>query len=152
MREEKKVDKETAIRYLLHYDQLKKEYETEKQGALAKHGGNAGGHSSQPGAPTEQAALASIAYDESHEEYTWLKTVEFVQKTIGERKSIFLACRREVERQKCGQWVVPTQTRFADALKERFFDNGAWISERTVRNYWWDLVGMAVEIHLRLQK
>ena len=151
-------DKKTAEVYLLHYPDRLKEYRMRKAGALAKRRNDSGGGGgSMPGAPTEQAAVASISYDERHDEYYWLKAVEVVQRVIGERKSIFLACRREADRRNSharGQkpWVITTQMLFVEALGERFFDSGQWVSERTVRRYWRDIISKVANIHLRLKK
>lgn len=128
-----------------------------KAGALAKRRNDSGGGGgSMPGAPTEQAAVASISYDERHDEYYWLKAVEVVQRVIGERKSIFLACRREADRRNShvrGQrpWVAMTQMLFVQAIERRFFDSGSWISEKTIRRYWQELIAKVVDIHLRLK-
>lgn len=150
-------DKKTAEEYLLHYTVKMAEYKLRKAGALARNRGESGGGGNMPGAPTEQVAVASISYDERHDEYYWLKAVEVVQRVIGERKSIFLACRREADRRNSharGQkpWVITTQMLFVEALGERFFDSGQWVSECTVRRYWRDIVSKVVDIHLRLKK
>ena len=151
------LDKRMASDYLLHYDEKLREYKERKKDALSAKRSEGGGHSSQPGAPTEQAAIASIAYDEKHDEYYWLKAVEFLQRSMGEHKNMFLRCRREVDRRNekaKGQkaWVDQTQTLFVDALERRFFDNGQWVSGRTVRRYWHEIIMKAVDIHLRLKK
>ena len=151
------LDKRMASDYLLHYDEKLREYKERKKDALSVKRSEGGGHSSQPGAPTEQAAIASIAYDEKHDEYYWLKAVEFLQRSMGERKSMFLKCRREADRQLAKAkghkpWVTLTQTLFTSAIEKRFFDNGNWISERTVRTYWQSMCSRVVDIHLRLIK
>ena len=150
-------DKKTASEYLLHYAEKLKEYKAAKADELSKGKSEGGGHGSMPGAPTEQAAVASVAYDEKHDAYYWLKAVEVVQWAIGERKSIFLACRREAEKYNehvKGQrpWVVMTQMLFVQAIERRFFDSGNWISDYTVRKYWHEIIAKVVDIHLRLKK
>ena len=150
-------DKKTASEYLLHYAEKLKEYKAAKADELSKGKSEGGGHGSMPGAPTEQAAVASVAYDEKHDAYYWLKAVEVVQRAIGERKSIFLACRRDAEKYNehvKGQrpWVAMTQMLFVRAIERRFFDSGSWISEKTVRLYWRELIAKVVDLHLRLKK
>ncbi len=110
-------DRRTAERYLLHYHQLLKEYEEERRRVVDgepvvdagqpsvmsafPEGGKVenvgGGRGNLPGSPTERKALKAVAYDERQEAYTWLKAVEIVQRSLGERKNIFIEIRRSAE-------------------------------------------------------
>lgn len=151
------ADRRKASEMLLHYEQKLADYKAQKEDDLSRNKPHGGGHGSMPGAPTEAEAVASVSYDEKHDEYYWLKAVEIVQKAIDERKSMFLKCRREADRQLAKAkghkpWVTLTQTLFTSAIEKRFFDNGNWISERTVRTYWQSMCSRVVDIHLRLIK
>ncbi len=170
-------DRRTAERYLLHYHQLLKEYEEDRRRAVEgepivdvgqpsvmkafPEGGkveNVGGGGNLPGSPTESKALKIVAYDEGQEAYTWLKAVEIVQRSLGERKNIFIEIRRgaevnamEAKSQGRPGWVTYCQMRYQAAMEERFLEGVRYISEKTIRLWWGQIVGRVADVHARLK-
>lgn len=149
---ERKELKSTAVRYLIHYDEMRREYERRKAEALSQpHGDNVGGKSNWPGDPVASRVVNSISYDEKHAEHYWIEAVDmFLKKGAGTRKKIFLEARRAVEREirnTKGQhaWVVATQMQYIGALRERY-KKDEWISERSVRETWSNMVQSVINI------
>ena len=157
---EMKRDRETARDYLLFYDVRLAEYNRQKEEELSlqsRPDKPPGGGNNGVGNPTEAQALRIVRYDESHPEYYWLKAVEILQRSLGERKNIFIKVRREAEVKKVSgvgrpAWVVYTQMHYMRELEERFLNGEVSISENYVRNLWRELVNQTVEIYLRLKK
>ena len=155
-----KRDRETARDYLLFYDARLAEYNRRKEEELSSQprpDNTQGGGSSGVGNPTEAQALRIVRYDESHPEYYWLKAVEILQRSLGERKNIFIKVRREAETKKVNgvgrpAWVVYTQMHYLRELEERFLNGEVSISEKRVKAMWRELVDKTVEIYLRLKK
>lgn len=147
-------DRATAESFLLFYADKLADYEREKANAMLPLGtvdeNLGGGRSGIISKPTEAIALRSAHYDESHDEYYWLRAVEILQKNLDKRKIIFLKLRREAEKHKHGNvgrpsWVVYTQRRFYE-------ENQSWLGERTIKAWWKQILEYVVEIHLRLKK
>jgi len=153
-------DRETAREYLLFYDTRLAEYNRIKEEELSAHprpDNIAGGGGNGVGNPTETQALKRAQYDEAHPEYYWLKAVEILQRSLGERKNIFIKVRREAEAKKVNgvgrpAWVVYTQMHYMQELEERFLNGEVSISEIRVKTMWKELVDKTVEIYLRLKK
>ncbi|MCR5176649.1 MAG: hypothetical protein K6C05_07325 [Anaerovibrio sp.] len=154
-----KRDRETAREYLLFYDIRLTEYNRKKADELSSQprpDNPQGGGNNGVGNPTESQALRIVRYDESHPEYYWLKAVEILQRSLGERKNIFIKVRREAEVKKVSgvgrpAWVVYTQMHYMRELEDRFLNGAVSISENYVRNLWRELVNQTVEIYLRLK-
>lgn len=152
-----KRDRETARDYLLFYDTRLAEYNRRKEEELSfkpRLDNTQGDRNNGVGNPTENQALRIVRYDESHPEYYWLKAVEILQRSLGERKNIFIKVRREAEVKKVSvvgrpAWVVYTQMHYMRELEERFLNSEVSISENYVRNLWRELVNQTVEIYLR---
>lgn len=155
-----KRDRETARDYLLFYDARLAEYNRIKEEELSyqsRPDNTPGGGKTGVGNPTESQALRVVRYDEAHTEYYWLKAVEILQRSLGERKNIFIKVRREAEIKKVNgigrpAWVVYTQMHYMRELEERFLNGEVSISENYVRSLWRELVNQTVEIYLRLKK
>ena len=155
-----KRDRETARDYLLFYDTRLAEYNRRKEEELASQPrpeNTPGGGNNGVGNPTESQALRIVRYDESHPEYYWLKAVEILQRSLGERKNIFIKVRREAEVKKVSgvgrpAWVVYTQMHYMMELEERFLNDYVSISEKRIKAMWRELVDKTVEIYLRLKK
>lgn len=155
-----KRDREIARDYLLFYDTRLAEYNRRKEEELSsqpRSDNTQGGRNNGVGNPTESQALRSVRYDESHSEYYWLKAVEILQRSLGERKNIFIKVRREAEVKKVSgvgrpAWVVYTQMHYMMELEERFLSDYVSISEKRIKAMWRELVDKAVEIYLRLKK
>jgi len=168
------ADRRTAERYLLHYPELLKEYEEVRRVAVngeplvdagqtpilekVREENTGGGRCNLPGNPTEEKALKAVSYDEKQEAYTWLKAVEIVQRSLGERKNIFIEIRRKAEAQAMearGQgrpaWVVYCQMHYQEAIAERFLDGCRYVSEKTIRTWWGQLVDRVADVHARLE-
>lgn len=158
--EESEKDEQYAEHYLLHYEQERRAYEEAKAEAARKEndGNTGGGKGNLPGKPTESAAIREVEFDAQYEPYLWLKAVEYAQAGLGERKNIFIKVRREAERSCRGKgpgrpsWVVFTQLHYIEAVQQRFLQDMAYISEKTVRLWWHDIVRRVMEIRLRLSK
>ena len=173
-------DRRTAERYLLHYPELLKDYEESRRVVVegepvvdagkppviapfpdpekGREENAGGGRSNLPGNPTEARALKAATYDEKQDAYTWLKAVEIVQRSLGERKNIFVEIRRSAETQSLGTrgqgrpgWVVYCQMQYQAAIAERFLDGGRYVSEKTIRTWWGQLVDRVADVHARLQ-
>lgn len=171
-------DRRTAERYLLHYPQLLKEYEEGRRVAVdgepivdagkppvivpfsdPENGRkeNAGG-GSMPGNPTEAKAMRAVAYDEQHGAYAWLKAVEIIQRSLGERKNIFIEIRREAEAKAMlsrahGRpgWVTYCQMHYQAAVEERFLEGAGYVGERTIKEWWRQLVDKVADVHARIK-
>lgn len=173
-------DRRTAERYLLHYHQLLKEYEEDRRRAVegepivdagqplvmvpfsdpekGRVENVGGGRGNLPGSPTESKALKAVAYDESQEAYTWLKAVEIVQRSLGERKNIFIEIRRDAEKEAMenkGQgrpgWVTYCQMKYQAAMEERFLEGAHYVGARTIREWWGQLVGKVAAVRARIK-
>lgn len=154
-------DRKVAEGYILNYAVLKKEYELRKAEWLERirppaDTNTGGGKGNLPGHPAEDAAIKSVEYDAEHPEYLWLKAVGISLRTFGERKRIFISCRQEAERHNIGGrgrhgWVVYTQRRYCEEIENRFINANGWLGERTVREWWRQILECIVEIRLRLK-
>lgn len=157
MREDRKV----AEGYILQYAALQKRYEREKaawmeQSRPPADTNTGGGKGNLPGHPVESAAIKSAEYDAEHPEYLWLRAVGIALRTFGERKRIFIACRQEAEQQGRfwrGQkmWVLYTQRRYGEEISKRYINGNGWVSDRTIKAWWRQILDRIVEIHLRLK-
>lgn len=155
-----KRDREIARDYLLAYDTRLAEYNRRKEEELSVHPraeNTLGGGNNGVGNPTESQAIKSTLYDEKHDEYYWLKAVEILQRSLGERKNIFIKVRREAEEKKVSgvgrpAWVIYTQMHYMKELENRFLNSDISISEMRVKTLWKELVDKTVEIYLRLKK
>ena len=94
------ADLKMAERYLLHYEKELAEYEAAKAAFMAGQQGQCGGRGNLPGKPVEAQAIRGVEFDNSYVGYPWLKAVEIVQRSLGERKNIFIQVRREAEKKK----------------------------------------------------
>lgn len=154
-------DRHTAEAFILEYQARREKYEQQKEEELEKMKDNDGGPSGNlPSSPTERAAVLSVQYDQDHwGEYSWLQAVEVAMKTFGERKHIFIAVRREADskvhrvkaRGRHG-WVVYTQRRYSEEINKRFINDMGWLADRTVKQWWHQIIDSVVEIHLRIGK
>jgi rhodanese-related sulfurtransferase len=172
------ADRRTAERYLLHYPELLKDYEAARRVAVdgepvvdadkppmmepfpkdGKIENVGGGRSNLSGNPTEARALKAAAYDEKQDAYAWLKAVEIVQRSLGERKNIFIEIRREAEAQAMEArvqgrpgWVVYCQMHYQNAIAERFLDSARYVGERTIREWWGQLISRVAAVHARIK-
>lgn len=155
---EMRRDLKNAEYFLLNYEQEMRSYEDAKEESKAlpcAHDEKAGTRrGSMAGHPTEANALKNVMFDDTYPAYPWLKAVEIVQRGLGERKLIFLQVRRMAERQHRGRgrkaWVVFVQNRYIDAVQRRYLSDMTYVSEKTVRLWWRDIVRRTVEIYCRL--
>ena len=151
-------DRRTAADYLLHYAARLADYERAKAEQLGRrHGAGVPGRASLPGKPTEAQAVRSASYDEEHmEEYRWLKAVAIAERTLSDRKLLFLQARREAERhgRGCGKgrpsWIAYTQARFSELVADRFLQADEELYRRTAIRWWRQIVMFAAEIHARI--
>lgn len=174
-------DRRTAERYLLHYPELLKDYEAARRVVVdgepvvdagkppvmasfpdpekGREENVGGGWGNLPGNPTEAKALRAVSYDEKQDAYTWLKAVEIVQRSLGERKNIFVEIRRNAEAQALearGQgrpgWVVYCQMKYQAAIEERFLEEARYVSDKTIKKWWGQLVDKVSDVHARINK
>ena len=154
-------DRKNAEKYLLHYHELLADYKAAKQEYLEGMPKQASyGRSNIPGKPTEGKAIKSVSYDEEHsDEFNWLKAVEICERTLADRKLIFLKVRRDAENHNSNThgrgrrgWVVYAQKHFTEEVQRRFLQPEAYLSERTAHAWWDNMISFTVEAHLRLKK
>lgn len=155
-------DRKVAEGYILNYAVLKKEYELRKAEWLERirppaDTNTGGGKGNLPGHPAEDAAIKSVEYDADHSEYLWLKAVGIAFRTFDAKRRIYIACRQRAEHdsnQWRGRksWVVYTQMSYDEEIKKHFINLNGWMSERTVRRWWRQIIDRVVEIHLRIKK
>ena len=139
--------------YLLNFREESQKYELQKTEFLAAPGpideNVGGGRSSLPGAPTEKQALRSVGYDEKQETYYWLKAVEIAVRGLSDKKRLFLEVRRKVGNEH--RWVAITQMRYLEALEHKCLIPDPWISDETIRRWWYSIVRRTVEIYFALK-
>lgn len=154
-------DRKLAEDFILNYENHKKDYERKKRDWLEQSRppvdtNIGGGKGNLPGHPVEDMAIKSADYDAERPRYLWLRAVGIALRTFGERKRIFIACRQEAEHHNIGGrgrhgWVVYTQRRYAEEIENRFINANGWMSDKTVRLWWQQILECIVEIHLRLK-
>ena len=141
--------------YLLNYDAELKLYEQGKAEFLSRNPpideNVGGGRPNLPGAPTERKALQSVGYDEKHDAYYWLKAVEISWKGLSDRKKLFLDIRRQADKEQGARWVTFTQMRYLEAIEKRYIIRDPWVSDETIRRWWYGIVRRTVEIYLALK-
>ena len=153
-------DRREAEYYLLHYEAELKDYTASRSQLFDNPPApdeNRGIKGNLPGRPTETKALALVSHDETCPRWKWLKAVEIVQRGLGERKNIFISIRRRAETESRRSpvkgrpaWVVYTQQHYAQAIESRFLQGCGYVSEKTVRLWWQEIVSRVVEVYLRL--
>ena len=151
-------DRKVAITYLLNYHELLAQYHARKVAEIEdvpKVGG--GGHGSLPGKPTEAKAIKSAAYDESHDEYKWLKAVEIAERTLPDRKMLFLQIRRVAEMHNKGShdrgrpaWVPYTQAHYADEIEKRYGQSEKPPKDKVMRGWFNRIVDTVVLVWNKL--
>ena len=157
-----KRDRSDAEMYLIRYPTLIRDYEHNKRvldGLTVRPADEnvGGGRSNIPGHPTEAAAIRSVDYDCS-DMYRWLKAVEIVEKGLGERKRMLIEARRTAERSSGKEyrgrpvWVTATTMRYQEMIADRFIGGARQYNERTIREWWYEVVNRVVDIHLRLSQ
>lgn len=157
-----KHDRELAEMYLLRYPTMVKDYERNKcvlSGLSIRPTDEnvGGGRSNIPGHPAEAAAIRSVDYD-CNDMYRWLKAVEIVERGLGERRRMLIEARRTVERSGGKSyrgrpvWVTATTMRYQSMIADRFIGGARQYNERTIREWWYEIVNRVVDIHLRLLK
>lgn len=154
-------DRKLAEDFILNYEKHKKDYERKKrdwleQGRPSVDTNVGGGKGNLPGHPVEDMAIKSADYDAERPRYLWLRAVGIALRTFGERKRIFIACRQEAEQQKKfwrGQrmWVLYAQRRYSEEISKRYINGNGWVSDRTIKAWWHQILDRVVEIHLRLK-
>lgn len=152
------TDRRTAIDYLLNYNTRLRDYKHKKQEDLVQQKPlSGGGRGSLPGKPTETMAVRSAAYDEEHIEYRWLRAVEITERTLSDKKLLFLQVRREAGRHGHGAgqgrpgWVPYVQARFPELFQQRYLQSGFYLSDRTAHAWWDAIVDFSVAVFLRLR-
>ena len=156
-------DRKLAERYILNYEVEQAKYAEAKNDYFASQqrgGEKVGSRGNMPGNPTQSTAIRSAQYDLDNPAYLWLQAVGIALKTFGERKRIFIAVRQEAAQNghynegKPGRraWVVYTQRRYSEEIGKRFLGNAGWMSERTMRAWWSQIVERVVEIYLRISQ
>ena len=157
-----KHDREQAEMYLLRYPTMVKDYERNKcvlSGLSIRPVDEnvGGGRSNIPGHPAEAAAILSADYDDN-DTYRWLKAVEIVERGLGERKRMLIEARRTVERSSGRSyrgrpaWITATTMRYQSMIADRFIGGEKQFQERTVKEWWHEIVNRVVDIHLRLSQ
>ena len=154
-------DRKIAARFILNFEAEQKQYDKAKRDYLERQKHiveKVGGKGNMPGNPTQAAAIRSAQYDIDNPDYLWLKAVEIALRTFGERKRIFISVRQEAAQRggynegRPGRraWVVYTQRRYSEEIGKRFLNANGWMSDKTIRLWWSQVLDCIVEIHLRL--
>ena len=154
-------DRKIAERFILNFEAEQKKYDMAKRDYFESQKRNVelvGGKSNLPGNPTQAQAIRSAQYDEDNPSYLWLKAVEIALRTFGERKRIFISVRQEAAQRGCYNdgrpgrraWVVYAQRRYSEEISKRFLNAHGWMSDKTIRLWWSQVLDCIVEIHLRL--
>lgn len=151
-----KQDNQIAANWLLNYENLKRQYEQDYADAMSGRQvvDNIGGSRSGVGNPTLSKVVRITDILETEK---WLQTVEDIHKIIGEKKLIFLCARREAvhlppSREKGRPaWVVYTQQQCAERMARRYNASieKCWLSERTMREWWMQIVNLTVRIAMK---
>lgn len=146
-------DKKAAEYYLLNYEKELRLYESAKCEYIEykKEEKSAGSRGNKISNPVEREVFKKIEFDRSYVGYRWLKAVEIVQRGLGERKNIFIRVRREAEKNNTytrakGRkgWVVYVQRRYSEEIESRFIIPEVWVSEKTIRSWWNEIINYAV--------
>ena len=156
-------DKRLAEYYLLNYETELKNYELAKEEFINyqenKDENIGGGRSSITSNPTVKAVLLTEQFNKSYEGYRWLKAVEIVQRGLGERKNIFIKARRDAEKNSMYStskgrkgWVIFVQHRYVDLMEKRFIIPEVFVSEKTIKLWWIDIVSSAVFVANKIKK
>lgn len=152
IKREMAADRKKAEHYLLFYAEELKKYQEERSEYIN------GGKSKKSKNPVERAVLRGAAYDAKSDSLRWLQAVEIVERSMDERKLLFLAARRKAEKKKgngfgCGRpgWVSMTQRIFSDAMESQYLTPCYWIAERTVKSWWKDIVSSTVTVALKIK-
>ena len=154
-------DRKIAERFILNFEAEQKKYDMAKRDFFESQKRNVekvGGKGNMPGNPTQAAAIKSAQYDEDNPSYLWLKAVEIALRTFGERKRIFISVRQEATKNgyynegRPGRraWIVYTQRRYSEEISKRFLNDNGWMSDRTMRTWWAQVIDRIVEVHLRI--
>ena len=157
-----KHDREIAEMYLLRYSTMMKDYERNKRvlsglSIRPTDENVGGGRSNIPGHPVEAAAIRSVDYDDN-DTYRWLKAVEIVERGLGERRRMLIEARRTVDRSGGKSyrgrpaWITATTMRYQSMITDRFIGGEKQFQERTVKEWWHEIVNRVVDIHLRLSQ
>jgi len=149
--EEIKEDNREAAEWLLYYPFRRQQFYKNKKDAIC-----ASATLQQvitrtgPGNPTAIQAMRLTNLDEDEK---WLEVVEILESLLSEKKLIFLKYRREaayITKRVRGRaaWVLYVQRHYADemALQYRTQPEKFWLSERTIRDWWGQMVELAARI------
>lgn len=156
-------DRKIAERFILNFEAEQKRYEVAKRDYFESQKRNielVGGKGNMPGNPTQATAIRSAQYDIDNPSYLWLQAVAVALKTFGERRRIFISVRQEAAQNghynegKPGRraWIAYAQRRYSEEIGKRFLGGTGWMSERTMRAWWSQIIDRVVEIHLRISQ
>ena len=153
-------DRKTAALYLLHYEERKADYEAARDEYLKKDGRAGGARGSLPGKPTETLAVKGADYDLQHDEYFWLQAVAIAERTLSDRRLIFLQVRREAEQKKghlgfrSGRkaWRAYVQAVFPERVEERYWQSEKPLYVSTMQRWWDEMVNTVMLAHSKLEK
>lgn len=149
-----KNDNEEAAQWLLYYPIRRRQYYQDRLEVLGATRSSEIRVKTGPGNQTLQKALKLSALDDVE---SWLETIELVESVLGEKKLVFLRVRREAsylqERFVRGRpaWVVYTQHHYANEMAKKYQTQPEkfWLSERTLKTWWQEIVDLAVRIALK---
>lgn len=160
--ERMKEDRRKAEEYILWYEKHLKEYRTRKEEYLTKNPGmKVGSAKGSGGSQVEAAAIQSAEYDRRNREYTWLRAVDIVLRSISEHKRLLVKVRREAEKknQHPGRhipgrkgWIIFVQRRYSEELNKIKPNAENWFGETTIKTWWKSILDKVVEVHLRIEK
>ena len=94
--------------------------------------------------------------DKNIKDDEWLQAIDLTLRTYGERKRIFIMVRQEAEGKKTNgrgrhAWTAYVQRRYAEEINKRFINARCLFAERTLKEWWRQIINRIIEMHLRLK-
>lgn len=139
--------------YILNFASEVRSYKARKLEYLSRQmDDNSGIRSSGPGRPTESSAMKSLKFDSGYAPLRWLKAVEVLKKSLGERKNIFIRVRVEAAGHDVCQgkgrpgWVGYVRKRYSEELEKRFLVREDY-SDATIKGWWRGIINQAVALY-----
>ena len=149
-------DRRTAEHFLLNADVERIKYNDARHAYISKNGAF---NELESAAPTERLAMRGIDFDVSYAYSPWIHAVSILERTLEERKRIFLEARRKAERKHCNGfhrgrpgWVILAKRYYLDEMELKYLRPAAWIGDRTLQKWWQDMISMTAEIANKIKK
>lgn len=143
-------DRQLAERVLLKIDDEKMKYLEERERYISDGGKY---NELESGNPTERAAMRGADFDASYPLLPWIQAVGIVERTMSDRKKLFIDARRLAEKKHCNGfrrgrpgWVIITQRYYISVVEKKYLMQNEWISERTLKTWWKDIIALTATV------